>query len=56
MANIVCRYCGHGKHWHRFNPEACLALDAHFTCDCPAWEYGIDEDALPTPEEEEEVT
>lgn len=53
MPEIVCKFCGHGKHWHRFDPDACLALDGPYSCDCPAWEYGKDITGIPIPEEED---
>ena len=45
--NIVCKYCGHSKHWH-FNEGPCNVMESDRNdpldlCDCEAWDYGVKE-------------
>lgn len=58
-ATMVCRYCGHRKHWHTGRPEsACVAVDGAivseaYLCDCLEWQYGVNADKLPIPPDDE---
>lgn len=46
-ADIVCRYCAHGKVWHRDEGECRAPEGPDWRCDCPAWDYGFYMASLP---------